>query len=151
MIAKYKIDGKVLILPIRGQGKSNLTFGNKYFVSIFFVQHFSGSFFSTDNVLIRVKFAPNLIEKNGKQHIQLRTNKFKLNFDTSRLHLYLENLFNGNKALGDNMNLFLNENWEIILQELQPALRETLSQILLSLINNVFDKLPYSDMFIDGQ
>lgn len=27
MIAKYKIDGKVLILPIRGAGASNLTLG----------------------------------------------------------------------------------------------------------------------------
>lgn len=27
MIAKYKIDGKVLILPIRGEGASNLTLG----------------------------------------------------------------------------------------------------------------------------
>lgn len=65
------------------------------------------------------------------------------------MYLNLENLFNGNKALGDNMNLFLNENWQIILQELKPAVRETLAQILSGIINNVFDKLPYSDLFTD--
>lgn len=65
------------------------------------------------------------------------------------MYLNLENLFNGNKALGDNMNLFLNENWQIILQELKPAVRETLAQILSGIINSVFDKLPYSDLFTD--
>lgn len=65
------------------------------------------------------------------------------------MSLYLENLFNGNKALGDNMNLFLNENWEIILQELKPAIRETLSQILSGIINNVFSKIPYAEYFSD--
>lgn len=70
-------------------------------------------------------------------------------FETSRLYLKLENLFNGNKALGDNMNLFLNENWQIILDELKPAVRETLAQILSGVINAVFDKLPYNDLFLD--
>lgn len=28
MLAKYRVEGKVLILPIRGAGRSNLTLGN---------------------------------------------------------------------------------------------------------------------------
>lgn len=47
------------------------------------------------------------------------------------------------------MNLFLNENWQIILEELKPAVRETLAQILSGIMNAVFDKLPYNDMFTD--
>jgi hypothetical protein len=66
------------------------------------------------------------------------------------MYLQLDNLFNGNKALGDNMNLFLNENWQIILQELKPPVREALAQIFASLVNRVFDKLPYVDMFSDS-
>lgn len=45
--------------------------------------------------------------------------------------------------------MFINENWEIILQELKPSIRETLSQIIGGIINNVFDKIPYDDMFSD--
>ena len=102
-----------------------------------------------DNVDIKLKFIPNLIEKKGKQYIQIPANKFKLAFDTTRMYLRLDNLFNGDKALGDNMNLFLNENWKDILQELKPAVRETLAQILSGIINSVFDKIPYNELFID--
>lgn len=45
MISKYKIDGKVLILPIQGSGKSNLTLGKLqmflelivFYVAFFFI------------------------------------------------------------------------------------------------------------------
>lgn len=47
------------------------------------------------------------------------------------------------------MNLFLNENWEIILKELKPAVKEALSTILTNIINSVFEKLPYNEMFLD--
>lgn len=103
----------------------------------------------SDNVDIKVKFAPNLVTKNGKQHIQIPANKFKLVFDTTRLYLRLDNLFNGDKTLGDSMNLFLNENWRDILQELKPAVRETFAQILSGIINSVFDKIPYNELFSD--
>lgn len=62
------------------------------------------------------------------------------------MYLYLENLFN-NKALSDNMNSFLNENWQIILAELKPSVRDTLSTIVSGIISSVFDKLPYEDLF----
>jgi Haemolymph juvenile hormone binding protein (JHBP) len=81
--------------------------------------------------------------------LSIPSNKFKLVFDTSRMFLRLDGLFNGNKALSDNMNLFLNENWQIILQELKPAVRNTLSQIATSLISNFMDKVPYSEFYKD--
>ncbi|CRK98039.1 CLUMA_CG011408, isoform A [Clunio marinus] len=128
MISKYKVEGRVLILPISGSGKANLTL---------------------DNVDVKFKFAPTVTEKNGKHFLQIPPNKVKLIFDISRLHLKLDNLFNGNQALGENMNQFLNENWQPIFQELKPAVRQTLINLLGIVINSVFDKLPYEDMFLD--
>ena len=61
-----------------------------------------------------------------------------------------ENLFNGDKALGDNMNLFLNENWQDILKELKPSISEALSQIFAALINAVFGKVPYNEIWNDS-
>jgi hypothetical protein len=105
--------------------------------------------FSSENVDIKVKFRPNVIEKgDGKIYIQIPSNKFKMVFDTSRMYLNLENLFN-NKALSDNMNKFINENWQIILGELKPSVRDALSQVLTGIINSVFDNLPYSELFSD--
>lgn len=97
-----------------------------------------------------MKFRPNVLEKgDGKKYIQIPSNKFKMVFDTTRLYLNLENLFN-NKALSDNMNNFLNENWQIILTELKPSVRDTLAQILTGMINSVFESLSYEELFSDA-
>jgi Haemolymph juvenile hormone binding protein (JHBP) len=61
IIGNYKINGKVLVLPIQGDGKCNLTI---------------------DNVEIRGKFSPDVIMKNGKEYLQAK--KLKLSFDTTR-------------------------------------------------------------------
>jgi len=121
---KYKINGKVLILPITGKGNSELVL---------------------DNVLFRIKFIPKTTEREGKRFIH--TDKFKLNFDTTRLHLYFENLFGGDKLLGDNMNRFLNDNWEDILRELKPAVVDAFTTIVTSVINGIFSKVSYDDIF----
>lgn len=47
------------------------------------------------------------------------------------------------------MNLFLNNNWEVILDELKPAFRKALAQIIGGFMGGVFEKLPYNDLFID--
>ncbi|XP_031638896.1 protein takeout-like [Contarinia nasturtii] len=122
---KYKIDGRVLVLPIKGEGKANLVF---------------------DNANLVVKYKPKVIEKTGKEYIQ--TERFQLDFDTERLHINLDNLFNGDKALGENMNQFLNENWRDILNELKPSISFAVEEILKGIINRIFLKIPYSEIFL---
>lgn len=62
MLSDYEIKGRVLVLPIEGRGKANLT---------------------AENAEIQAKFQPKVTTKNGKNYIQI-DDKFKLNFDTSR-------------------------------------------------------------------
>lgn len=50
---------------------------------------------------------------------------------------------------GDNMNVFLNENWEDILKELQPGFEDSLSQAFLEISNRVFTKVPFDQIFLD--
>jgi hypothetical protein len=57
------------------------------------------------------------------------------------------NLFNGDKALGDNMNLFLNANWRILLDELKKPISSSFSEVFKDLLNDVFDKTPYNELF----
>lgn len=73
--------------------------------------------------------------------------KSKLNFDLNRLFVNFENLFNGNKELGDTTNNFFNENWKDILKEIKPAVSESVGQVFESLISNVFTSIPYEDFF----
>lgn len=126
LIGDYKIDGRVLVLPIQGHGKSNLTLNDL-----------------TINIRFRMKPTQ---KKNG---LYVKTDKFKFTMETKKMYINLENLFNGDKALSDNMNLFLNENWQDILQELKPSIQDAFSQIIGSLVNSVFAKVAYSDIFLD--
>lgn len=121
----YKINGRVLVLPIQGVGKSLLSF---------------------ENVDIGIKYKPRKVVKNGKEYIQ--TEKFKLEFDTAKFSLHFSNLFNGDKALGDNMNTFLNENWRDILNELKPSITSALEQILEAIVNRIFAKVPYRELYL---
>lgn len=62
--------------------------------------------------------------------------------------MLLENLFNGDKLLGDTTNLFLNENWEDVINELKPVLKDAIGAIAGSIIRAVFDKFPYEDFWL---
>lgn len=121
----YKISGKVLVLPIQGEGKSELNF---------------------EDLRIVIKYKPRIVTKNGRDYMQ--TDKFNLDFTTSLFSLNFSNLFNGDKALGDNMNVFLNENWSDILNELKPSISLTLEQIFEIIVNRIFAKVPYDDLFL---
>lgn len=124
LVGGYKINGKVLILPIQGEGRSNMTMENNH---------------------IQMKWTGKLVDRNGKQYYQL--DKLKATFDTTRFHMHFSNLFNGDKALGDNMNVFLNENWQDILKELKPAIIDAFVKIFQSVISSVFNKVPYNELF----
>lgn len=75
-------------------------------------------------------------------------NNFDVQFDTSRLNLKLEGLFNNDKALGDNMNRFLNENWQEILGEVKPAFEEALGATFKNIAQRLFTKVPYDEIFL---
>ena len=70
-------------------------------------------------------------------------------FFLKRLYIKFTNLFNGDKALGDNMNLFLNDNWNDILNELKPSINEAFTEIYVNVFNDVFNHIPYDEMFTD--
>ena len=118
-VGTYNVTGQVLILPIQGNGFCNLTFTN-----------FSGSG--------QLKFKE--IQKNDKKYYQI--SHFDFIFDAEKMDILLENLFNGDKALGDNMNVFLNQNWPEILKELRPAVSKAFSSAFKEVGNRVFSKVP---------
>lgn len=57
------------------------------------------------------------------------------------------NLFNGDKVLGDNMNLFLNANWRLLLDELKKPISTSFAKVFKESLNSVFEKTPYDEMF----
>lgn len=92
------------------------------------------------------KLETKLITRNNKEYLTVK--KFKSTFDTSKFYLNFTNLFNGDKALGNTMNTFLNDNWEDILKELKPSIDDAFGQIFRNIINNSFSKIPHGDLFL---
>jgi len=120
----YKIAGKVLILPIVGSGKS-----------IFVLSGFNATGYSISDGYT----------KDGEEFWKIQNVDFT--FDVTKLHMRLDNLFNGDKRLGDNMNVFLNENWSDILKELKPAFRSAFAEALKEIIQRFFHKVPIAQIY----
>lgn len=48
---------------------------------------------------------------------------------------------------GDNMNIFLNENWKDIMKDLSPALSEALGEVFRQTLTSMADLVPYQTLF----
>lgn len=95
-----------------------------------------------------VRFNGKSVTKNGKTY--LKAENTKLSFSLSRMILYLGNLYKGDKVLGDNTNLFLNENWQEVWPEIRKSVYSAFSQIIENVLNNMFAKVPYDELFQQG-
>lgn len=73
----------------------------------------------------------------------------KMVIEPGRLYINLENLFRGDKRLGDSTNAFLNENWQDIYKELRGSVEDTFTQVLTGIINNFFAKNKYNTLFLE--
>ncbi|XP_019867783.1 protein takeout [Aethina tumida] len=122
----YNIDGQILVLPIKGNGPANLTFSDSSFV-------------------YEMKY--DLVKKDdGKEYVSNITPS--ITYQIGKAHFNLENLFNGDKQLGDHMNKFLNENEQQIAKDLAPSVQEVISRIVTSILDGFLTKVPFEDIFL---
>ncbi|KAK9504733.1 hypothetical protein O3M35_010999 [Rhynocoris fuscipes] len=119
----YKISGKVLVLPINGEGHCRIDY---------------------EKFRVKVQIKMKEVSRKGKQYYEI-TN-FHIDFDVDKVHLNFENLFNGDKALGDNMNLFLNENWREIFNEIKPAISAGFGSAFKEIGNRIFSKITIDEV-----
>ncbi|CAB0006990.1 unnamed protein product [Nesidiocoris tenuis] len=119
----YNISGKVLVLPIVGNGKSHLKLDNFY-----------------------GKMVAKIVEKNVKGKTYYHIDDMKCQVDCNPLRIKFENMFNGNKPLSDQMNLFLNENWREIFREVEPAFSQAFSQSFKGIANRIFSRIPKNEI-----
>lgn len=122
----YDVKGKVIILPITGDGLSKI---------------------SLDNLRAKINVYLKPVVRNGNTYVDIKD--IKLTFTTTRLHLKLDNLFKGDKALGNNMNVFLNENWKDILAELQTNFENALAAAFSGVAQQFFTRVPYNQVFLE--
>ncbi|CAK9811569.1 Protein takeout [Anthophora plagiata] len=123
-VADYKVDGRVLLLPVRGSGKSNITMYD----------------LKSHNDIYCEKY-----EKNGEMYLKVK--KFVVKFSPARVNLRFENLFDGDTVLGEQMNRFINENSDLLFKELQAPYEETFGLVFASISNNIFSRVPFNKIF----
>ncbi|PZC76852.1 circadian clock-controlled protein daywake-like [Helicoverpa zea] len=118
LTANYVADGRILILPIKGNGDA-LVYAQGVEVQI-------------DSKLIIDK------DSNG-DHLKLATPKYK--YTVERTTFDLKNLFNGNKQLAETTLQFANENWQQLMDELSPPAIKQIVKTVVKTINKFFSKV----------
>ncbi|XP_071440068.1 protein takeout-like [Hetaerina americana] len=121
---KYEIDGRILLLPIRGRGDINMT---------------------CDKPTIDWKIQGKPIDKAGVTYLDIQ--KFKLVHRVPGGSIHLTNLFDGDEKLGATMNKFLNENFKDVLGMVMKDFDETMGELMKGLAKRIFDQLPYNEIF----
>ncbi|XP_018047683.1 PREDICTED: protein takeout-like [Atta colombica] len=123
-IADYKLEGKILLLPIRGEGKCNISMHD----------------LRTKHETHYEKF-----EKDGD--IYMRATKYIVKFLPDHVTLQFDNLFNGDSILGEQMHKFLNQNSDLIFKELETPYEETFGLVFIKITNNIFTRVPMNKIF----
>ncbi|XP_075975386.1 circadian clock-controlled protein daywake-like isoform X2 [Anticarsia gemmatalis] len=120
----YTADGHVMNKPINGNGELNMKLKN-----------------------IQVKMTVNYdtVNKGGKEYI--KPAKYSYEFDVKdSAHYDMSNLYNGDKALSDDMLGFLNGNWKAISAAFSPPLLDNCFDIVKNHLVGFFDEYAISEI-----
>ncbi|XP_050308147.1 protein takeout-like [Anthonomus grandis grandis] len=128
LIGTYDIKGKILVLPITGNGPANITIHDGIF---------------------KYKVSYKMEKRGGFDYVKLDQKNDKLDFTITEAYFQLDNLFEGNKAMGDNVNKFLNANQQDVLKEVGGAISGTVRAIAYTVGNAVLSNIPYDQLFLD--
>lgn len=124
ILGDYTMDGKILVLPIRGVGKVNVTLSDvKALIDI------RGDYF----------------DKEGETYINVTSLKVKLTPKNARL--FFENIFKGDPVLTDTINNFMNENWELVVNTILPDYEQRIGERFRGVANLLFHNVPMKFIF----
>lgn len=124
LIGNYTMNGQILVLPIKGVGNANLTL--------------------TD-VDALIDLRGDYFDKDGETYVNV-TN-FKLKLTPKHAYFLFENVFNGDAALSETINSFMNENWELVANTLVPGYELKLGDRFQKVANKFFDVIPLNYIF----
>lgn len=76
--------------------------------------------------------------KNNAEHLQVKDILVDFNIGTADVHL--DDLFDGNSELSEAMNSFLNDNWQTVADEMRPAIKDSIGNIVRGITGRLFDE-----------
>lgn len=122
--SKYSVNAKILSVPIKGQGDVTAN--------------------ATDcigDVILKAK----RVQRDGG--IYLEFTDIDLNLRIDNYAIRFENLFDGNKELGDAVNSSLNQNKQEFMQALKPYVEEVIESIFLDIANKITKNFTLDELF----
>ncbi|KAM7360218.1 protein takeout-like [Cochliomyia hominivorax] len=121
----YSIKGKVIVLPVEGSGKHDITL---------------------DDVTLVMQFSGTPYIRNGRTY--MRIDDLTGSITPKKVISNFDHLFNGDKVLTANVNNFINDNWSEIFPEIHSSLVKGMAPVFQKIYNDIFSKLPYDEFFI---
>ncbi|XP_062124613.1 protein takeout [Drosophila sulfurigaster albostrigata] len=121
----YVVDGKVLILPIRGKGDADIVLQQCKVHAVVKLRPVSKGPHQTFAEVVEVKFF----------------------LDPSRVTYKFTGLFNGEKAPSENFHALVNESWQEVFNELKADISTAMGLIFKSILNRTLSKLPLEQLF----
>lgn len=126
-IGQYTMKGQILVLPIVGEGFAN----------------FSMQELSTRHELHGDYYTG----KDNNTYVNITS--YKIKFTPKHVTFRFDNLFNGDKLLGETMNNFMNNNWEPVFNGLIPGYEEQFGEKFKSVANILFSQIPFDFIFLN--
>ncbi|XP_026326629.1 protein takeout-like [Hyposmocoma kahamanoa] len=123
LMAKYVINGRILILPIQGKGDAKV---------------------KANNVEVQIDSKLSHVKDKAGTHFRLVTPIYKYNIEKTTFQF--DNLFNGNKRLSDTTHEFANQNWRQLMDDLSPPYIKQIVKTCVKAINKFFAKFTIQEM-----
>ncbi|KAF5287444.1 hypothetical protein FQR65_LT12269 [Abscondita terminalis] len=120
----YSIDGNLMMLPIKGEGKCSIVFKDSK---------------------VALKMNGTKFESGGESF--LRINEFHVNFEPALAEFKFDNLFNNDKKLGEAMNTLINQSWRDLFEEVKDPYEQTFADLFKDTTNAIFTKIPVEELF----
>ncbi|KAH8329909.1 hypothetical protein KR067_007579, partial [Drosophila pandora] len=125
--AKYDVDGKLLILPIVSQGTAVIKLSDVH---------------SKSRILVEPVKRPD-------GHTYLNITDFRLTTKLRNGSFNMSNLFNDNVELRDSTLKVLNQEWEALAADVQPAFNVACGRAFKNILQGLWNDIPYEEFFED--
>lgn len=104
-------------------------------------------FLNLENTRANVRLIGKKVPRNGIEYVKFDQLLMKVSVGKSRFRL--ENLFNGDRTLGEIGNQVINENSQLFVDEMIPGFEKSLSKTFLEIANDVLTDVTFDEMFPD--
>ncbi|XP_044260771.1 uncharacterized protein LOC123008818 [Tribolium madens] len=124
MEGDYKINGKLLLFTLNGEGKCNNTF------------------WDVDG---KNQFKCERYTKKGKTHLRMTDHVFK--FNPKKVIFYYDDIIKGNEQLSEQIMKTINENALAVYADFGAAIEQIMATVWVKNINEVFARVPEDELF----